>query len=82
MLYPRDNRPRVSANLHSLGLQNDITVTPPLGSSNFLAQLASDKEDLTSGALKGLGDLTVINTGHPWFWVLFGGLVFFAFNKA
>jgi hypothetical protein len=52
MIYPKDNRFTVSDNIHSLGLQNNMTTTPTFGSVEFRNELASNKMYLAAGAIK------------------------------
>jgi hypothetical protein len=52
MIYPKDNNFTVSGNIHSLGLQNNMTTGPTFGSPMFLTELIGTKQGLTAGAQK------------------------------
>lgn len=53
MIYPKDNRFTVSKNIHSLGLQNNMTVGPTFGTTSSINDMANQKVWLTAGAIKG-----------------------------
>jgi hypothetical protein len=52
MIYPKDNRFTLSNNIHSLGLQNNMTTTPTWGSVSYLNELANNKRYLGAGAIR------------------------------
>ena len=49
MIYPKDNRFVVSSNIHSIGLQNNMTSKPTYGSIAFKNELVTNKNYLTAG---------------------------------
>lgn len=55
MIYPKDNRFTLSTNIHSLGLQNNMTSKPTLGSVEFKNILMNNKRFLGAGAVKATG---------------------------
>lgn len=52
MIYSKDNSFTLSNNVHSLGLQNNMTTKPTFGSTEFLNELATFKNYLGVGAQK------------------------------
>jgi hypothetical protein len=52
MIYPKNNAFVLSTNIHSLGLQNNMTTKPTFGSVNFKNNVANTKAHIGAGAVK------------------------------
>jgi hypothetical protein len=83
MLYPADNYPRLSKNIHSLGVDQRVTTAPTFGNKALVA----NAKYFASRGLQGLGgynDLVQSQT-LSWFaqpinkYILLGGAALLAF---
>ena len=65
MIYIKDNSFTLSRNIHSLGLQNNMTTTPTFGSAAFLVEMATNKAGLGAGAIKRAIQAPTVVPGMP-----------------